>query len=139
MALTLICKGCGTVAYADCSCPDGYDPHTAGHLPGCAMGDLDGQVVCTGSGCCQEDHDHAATANACPAKGGHPAGSCPNPSSCELWTNVRSHHEDPDADGLPVSCPGGHCGFGVPGCTVCRPITIIVPPGHVGALKRAVN
>ena len=135
--LILTCDGCAAVGYADCTCPEGYDPHTAGHLPGCAMGNLGAQVVCKpAAGCCQDGHDHDAAANACP--GGHPEGSCPAPSSCKLWANVRSHHEDPDGAGLPASCPGGHCGAGVPGCTVCRPITVMVPPGHVGALKRAV-
>lgn len=133
--LTLSCDGCGTIAYADCGCPDGYDPHTGGHLPGCQMGNLDAQLACPPtSDCCQEDHDHAEQADSCTAQ--H-TGPCPNPTSCKLWANLRSHVEDPDAAGMPANCPGGHCGVGVPGCTVCRPITIIVPPGHVGSLKRA--
>jgi len=132
--LTLSCGGCATIAYADCQCPEGYDPHTSGHLPGCQMANLDAQLVCPDtSDCCKEDHDHGVAANAC--EGGHT--TCPTPASCALWANVRSHYADPDAEGVPVSCPGGHCGLGVPGCTVCRPITIIVPPGHVGAIKRA--
>jgi hypothetical protein len=133
---TLTCDGvCGTTAYADCQCPDGYDPRTAGHLPGCQMVNLGALVVCPAdSDCCQEDHDHDAAGNACTAD--HPAGSCPAPAACKLWANVRSHHEDPDAAGLPVSCPGGHCGKGVPDCTVCRPITVTVPPGHT-TIKRA--
>ncbi|HLJ99292.1 MAG TPA: hypothetical protein VKU39_05225 [Streptosporangiaceae bacterium] len=134
MALTLLCKTSGTIAYADCSCPDGYDPHNGGHLDKCQMSNLGAQVQCPPTaGCCQEDHDHDEQAT-CP--GGHTA--CPEPAACELWTNVRSHHEDPDAAGLPATCPGGHCGVNVPGCTVCHPITIILPPGHMsGSLKRA--
>jgi hypothetical protein len=132
MALTLICKGCATVAYADCSCPEGYDPHTAGHLTPCPMGNLGAQVVCPpGSACCQVQHDHDAAGNAC--EGGHTV--CPEPATCQLWAAVLTHPGTPDE--APDSCPGGHCGAGVPGCAVCRPITIIVPPGHVGGLKRA--
>jgi hypothetical protein len=133
---TLSCDGgCGTIAYADCSCPEGYDPHTAGHLPNCQMVNLDALVVCPpASDCCKEDHDHAAVANACEAAHTTP---CVDPLACKLWANVLSH-QDPDVpNDLPASCPGGHCGVGVPGCTVCRPITVIVPPGHVGGLKRA--
>lgn len=68
------------------------------------MKDPDGAVVC---GCCPEDHDHAAAANACP--GGHDGQPCPLPAG---------------ACSAGEACQGGHCGLGVAGCTVCRPVTI---------------
>jgi hypothetical protein len=66
-----------------------------------------------GSDCCQEDHHHGDAANSC--AGGH--GACPAPAACPVWG-------DQEGD-----CPGGHCGLGVDGCTVCRPITILALRG----------
>ena len=60
------CPGCLTSAYIDCGCPDGHDAVQSGHHDACAMGSVGAQVVCPpGHICCQEDHDHDATANAC--------------------------------------------------------------------------
>lgn len=105
--LHIQCLTCGTAAFADCSCPDGWEPMIHGHITPevaamaaqagmtvepCAFANPDAMVTCPAGGpCCQQDHDHAAAANA---------------------------------------CPGGHdCGLGVDGCTVCRPLTITVVPG----------
>jgi hypothetical protein len=128
------CDGCGTSAYVGCGCPPGHDPQQDGHHADCAMGALEAQVVCPpGSGCCEQDHDHVPPATCDAAHG-----ACPAPAACKMWRNVRSHHEDPDAAGLPVECPGGHHGFGVPGCTPCRALTITFLPTEPVQLKRAV-
>jgi hypothetical protein len=66
-------------------------------------------------GCCTLDHNHDAAANACPGAGvNHEGAPCPAPQTCIALT-------PPDED-----CPGGHCGLGVEGCTVCRPVTITI-------------
>jgi hypothetical protein len=71
--------------------------------------DPDSAVQC---GCCPQAHHHGQAANACP--GGH--GPCPTPDHCPVHN-------------APGPCPGGHCGLGVPGCTVCRPVTITALSG----------
>ncbi len=120
---SIACDGCRTTAYAGCGCPDGHDPVLLGHHDACQLSDIEGQVVCPPtSGCCQDGHDHK------PADCTAQHGACPDPARCKMWRNVRSHYEDPDAEGLPVSCPGGHHGFGVPGCTPCRALTITFLP-----------
>lgn len=79
--------------------------------------DPDGQLAC---GCCPLDHHHGLAANACPgAEGSHPGAACPAPENCIARTPL----------GRP--CPGEHCGLGVEGCTVCRPITITLMAGSV--------
>ena len=83
----------------------------AGHSP-------DAAIKCN---CCPEDHDHAANANAC--QGDHDA--CSTPENCGVFQGAMG-------DG---SCPGGHCGLGVDGCTVCRPITITVLPGDTNLYR----
>lgn len=70
--------------------------------------DPDASVAC---GCCPQAHDHAAAANACPR--GHEGQPCPHPEG--KCTAVPAGQ----------ACPGGHCGLGVAGCTVCRPVTVI--------------
>ncbi len=107
-------------------------------------------VVCN---CCdgsQEGHhqlpngqlDHDAHANSCPEAGfNHEGVTCPHDAgNCNLWnsvqyaaaTAVEAGHPKPDF-GHPrlgtdydheSECPGEHCGVGVEGCTVCRPVTI---------------
>ena len=62
-----------------------------------------------GSACCQEDHDHAAAADSCTSA--HEGHDCPDPATCGSF---------PDVDG----CPGGHHGYGVTDCTVCKPLII---------------
>ncbi len=73
--------------------------------------------------CCPEDHDHDAAANAC--TGGHETAECPAGPGCLVLTAAG---ED---------CPGGHCAKGVDGCTVCRPVTITIPPGSGPVLSPA--
>jgi hypothetical protein len=81
--------------------------------------DPDTSIVCPPeSDCCKADHHHGETANACP--GGH--GACPTPAACPVWGQRQP--EGP--------CPGGHCGLGIAGCSVCRPITITALPGTTG-------
>lgn len=88
-------------------CANGHKAFTeSGAAPGAAL------ACPPGSGCCEEDHDHDATANACP--GGH--GEC-TLARCTVLT--------PETE----PCPGGHHGFGIDDCTVCRPVTITVLPG----------
>ena len=93
--LRVECKQCGASAYTD----NGADPDAALACP-----------------CCVLPHDHAAAANACPGAGAQHAGvPCPEVESgagCTILTPLGE------------ACPGGHCGLGVPGCTVCRPVNI---------------
>lgn len=71
--------------------------------------------------CCTQDHDHGIAAASCPGDGGigHPGEPCshPSPRACTVVTPAG---ED---------CPGGHCGAGVNGCTVCRPVIHFVVAG----------
>jgi hypothetical protein len=109
------CQGCRTSAYTE----DGTDPDAA--------------LTCLpGSDCCPKDHHHGENASACP--GGH--GPCPAPDRCPVWAGLQPHVPgSPVRDTSAGPCPGGHCGPGVPGCTVCRPLTITVMPGSVQARK----
>ena len=96
--------------------------------------DPDAALSCPpGSGCCEEDHHHGRAANSCP--GGH--GACPVPDSCPVWLGMQPHlPESPLKDTSAGPCPGGHCGAGVSGCVVCRPVTITLLPGSV-TVRRA--
>lgn len=67
--------------------------------------------------CCTQDHDHDESANACPEAGiegvRHGGADCTlGDRACIVLT--------PEAE----ECPGGHCGPGVDGCTVCRPLLV---------------
>jgi hypothetical protein len=105
------CHGCRTSAY------------TENHA------DPDAELTCPpGSGCCEEDHHHGNAGAACP--GGH--GACPTPDRCPVWLGMQPHLEGGNVrDASAGPCPGGHCGPGVDGCTVCRPLKITVMPGSV--------
>lgn len=84
-----------------------------------AGADPDAALQC---GCCPLNHHHGQAANACPGAGiNHTGADCPEnePENCTVLTPVG------------VDCPGGHCGLGVSGCTVCRPITITLLAGVV--------
>jgi len=76
-------------------------------------GDPDVALSCR---CCPKDHHHGVAANACPgADLNHPDVVCSHPDggqACNVVTPLGSN------------CPGGHCGAGVDGCTVCRPVNI---------------
>lgn len=126
----LQCDGCGTQAFADCTCPAGHAANVGAHHPECSHADLDSLVTCPpGSGCCAQDHDHAAAANACP--GGHEDVPCPDEASCRVWrAGVPDvlHPQFSPATGVPP-CPGGHCHRDIPDCGVCRSLTITVLPG----------
>jgi len=124
--LILLCKGCGTTATVDCACP----PELADlpvHGGECLLNDPDSAhdcACCDGAG--HDGQSHGAAAAACP--GGH--GACPAPDTCEVWAGVTANTRHPLYDGPPPGpCPGGHCGLGVDGCAVCRPLTIIAPAG----------
>jgi len=78
------------------------------------LSDPDSALKC---GCCPVDHHHGQAANACTGAdgSGHPGEPC--------------HHPDGGLDCVARTpagelCSGGHCGPGVSGCGVCRPITI---------------
>jgi hypothetical protein len=112
MAFLLQCNGCGTATVT----ADARDPDAA--------------VVCPPeSDCCKTDHHHGEAA-AC--AGGHAA--CPTPDDCPVFGD--QHQPEPDEPGAPaparIPCPGGHCGPGVAGCNVCRPITITALAGSLG-------
>lgn len=136
--LQVTCKQCSSTVYVDCTCLPGTKP-AGGHNPLCAMTDLGSNLQCHPDGdCCQEDHSHDQAANACPgiAAGGHPGEPCPapNPDRCLVYSGGYSAARDlaPEQRVRRTgTCPGGHCGFGVKGCTICRPITITLLPGSV--------
>ena len=133
----ITCDRTGTTGYAGCACPEGHDAEQLGHHPAeCQLSDLHAVPGCV-AGCCdqhgQDDHDHDP--QSCDVE--HPAGSCPRPADCKVWRNLRSHVEDPDGAGMPVECPGGHHGYGVPGCVVCHPLTITFTPASPVRLQRA--
>jgi hypothetical protein len=70
-------------------------------------------VSCT---CCTQAHDHDGAANGCPEAGAegerHGGADCTlGDRACVVLTPAAEE------------CPGGHCGPGVDGCTVCRPVT----------------
>ena len=115
MRVLLSCDNCRASRVA--SCLPGCAPET-GHIPECPLNDLDAALTCTaGGGCCAVQHNHGQAANACPGIGlNHHGAPCshPNPLACLVVT--------PEG----TECPGGHCGKGVDGCTVCRPITIMI-------------
>jgi hypothetical protein len=95
--LRVACNQCNKSAYTD----NGDNP--------------DSSLSC---GCCPQQHDHAANANACPGAGmRHEGAACPQPDGGAQCLAVTGPGEP---------CPGGHCALGVPGCQVCRPVTITV-------------
>jgi hypothetical protein len=115
--LILLCPRCQATATVACSCPPGRDRGALGHEESCQLAGFswDSAVTCApGSGCCQEPHNHAENAASCPE--GHDGQPCPEPEKCQVF---------PGTEG----CPGGHCGYGVSGCTSCRPLVIILPSG----------
>jgi hypothetical protein len=89
------------------------------------------------SGCCQEAHSHDQAANACPGITlGHPGAPCAaaDPDRCLSHSGGHSAARDLSPEERvrrTGTCPGGHCGPGVPGCTICRPVTITLLPGSV--------
>jgi hypothetical protein len=109
--LMIECRGCGTQVFTE------------------QHADPDAQLTCPpDSDCCQENHHHGQAASAC--KGAH--GACPTPDQCLVWLGMQPHLEDSNQrDRAAGPCPGGHCGPGVPDCTVCRPLRITVLPGSV--------
>jgi hypothetical protein len=109
------CQGCHTSTYTE----DVADPDAA--------------LVCPpGTSCCQQDHHHGQMASSC--SGGH--GACPTPDSCPVWLGQQPHHPGTNQrDTAAGPCPGGHCGLGVAGCTVCRPLKITAIPGSVNVRR----
>src|SRR5215467_13940066 len=88
---TVTCPQSGMSTVVACACHQvGHDAAAAGaHHERCQMNNLTSNLACPPeAGCCQEAHDHEATANACP--GGH--GDCPVPDDCRLWGSVLAHH-----------------------------------------------
>jgi hypothetical protein len=136
--IQLFCPGCQSQVFLECSCPPGHVANVGQHHPECSHSNLDASLVCPpDSGCCSENHDHAAAANACP--GGHDDAPCPEPTGkCRVWRGAIADAFHPAFEpgshplfsGAEVpSCPGGHCHKDVPGCTVCRPLVITMLPG----------
>jgi hypothetical protein len=130
-----------TQAFLECTCPPGHTENVGAHHPECSHRDIDAAVTCPpGSDCCQQDHDHAAAANAC--HGGH-EDPCPEPpGKCRAWNTATADARHPlyegghpllgadhqPGDDIP-DCPGGHCHKDVRGCGVCRPLVITILPG----------
>jgi hypothetical protein len=150
--LHLETRCCHASAYVECTCPEGWSPAGRGHLSApvaalatavtgaagvpvepCPMASLGAAVSCLPEcGQCTAGHDHDAAANACPGIADrHGMAACPEPETCRTWrsTNADEHRALRDAGQAVPPCPGGHCHADLPGCTVCRPITITVMPG----------
>lgn len=132
------CPGCSTQAFLECACPAGFVDAVGAHHGDCTHANIDANVICPpGADCCQESHDHAAAANACP--GGHDDEPCPDePHKCAVWKGAiaEAYHPDfvpgshPLFSGTDIPpCPGGHCHKDIKACTVCRPLVITVLPG----------
>jgi hypothetical protein len=124
---TVTCPASGLSVVVACACDQvGHDPAAAGaHHDRCQMSNLTANLTCPPSaGCCAEDHDHEATANACP--GAHDGQECPAGTDCLVFTPAG---ED---------CPGGHCHKDVDGCTVCHPVIITAGMG-AAVLRPAVS
>lgn len=121
MRVLLQCPGCN--ATRQTLCVPGCSPDR--HGEGCLNADFDAALDCLpGRGCCGQDHHHGQAANACP--GEHDGAVCPHPAgACGIWASAQAL-QPAAAQAADAGCPGGHCGKGVPGCTVCRPITITV-------------
>jgi hypothetical protein len=129
-----------TQAFLECTCPPDYLAVAGQHQDGCSHAGIDAAITCnpasTNPGCCHQDHDHAAAANAC--SGAHDDEPCPEPGSCRTWQGATAdaHHPlfepgtHPLFSGATVpDCPGAHCAKGVRNCTVCRPLIITVMRG----------
>jgi hypothetical protein len=115
------CRDCLAFELVDCICPPSGPDAPPGHVPPCPAGDLHAVVTCRpGRGCCAEPHSHAEACDSCP--GGH--GPCPQSDTARC--PVQGDNDGP--------CPGGHCGTGVPGCTVCRVLIVTALDGsaHLG-------
>lgn len=94
--LKVECKKCGAFVWTD----NGLTPNAV--------------LNC---GCCSQLHDHDESANSCRGiQEGHPGQAC---SEADPLTCVAVTPEGED-------CPGEHCGAGVIGCAVCRPVNIII-------------
>jgi hypothetical protein len=133
MAFAITCDLTGTTGRITCGCPPEH-PEDAGHHDSCDLSDVSAvdlhEVVGCAPDCCDQHgaDGHGHDPKECLVE--HPPGSCPQPSDCRLWKQLRSHQADPDAAGMPKDCPGGHHGYGVEGCVVCHPLTItFIPDG----------
>jgi hypothetical protein len=108
------CDLSGATGYAGCGCPPEHDAaQAAQHHEVCQLTDLHAVVGCAPECCDQhgdDGHDHEP--KVCTAV----HGACPSPDDRKFWKNLRSHQEDPDAAGMPVSA---------------RPADRDQPPGRV--------
>lgn len=117
--------------------PDGADPHAFTWCGCCTRTDpATGQI-----------HHHGRAAEACAGSNGtgHPGAACPhpNPKVCvrvsvpadvtpgDIPVDGREVPAMPGRRGAGEPCPGGHCGIGVDGCTVCRPVIHFATAGDV--------
>jgi hypothetical protein len=103
-----------------------------------------GFVDITGCKCCPEDHDHVAVSNGCPGAG-HTVDTTPLDDGTFRVTPVEGAghagapcpHEDPTfgcgVTPAGIECPGGHCGYGVEGCTVCPATHLAIDILSLGA------
>jgi hypothetical protein len=102
--------------------PPGADPHAYTWCTCCTVKGEDG-----------EPHHHGRAAESCSGNGGigHPGEPCPHPQprACIVVSRpVPPEYGDAvtaDTPGFRAAeeeCPGGHCGPGVTGCAVCRPV-----------------
>ena len=101
--------------------PPGADPHASTWCDCCTIRDDSGEI-----------HHHGRAAESCPGNNGigHPGEPCdhPNPAVCAMVSRPMRPGEVSANPAAPVRehgepCPGGHCGAGVSGCAVCRPVT----------------
>jgi hypothetical protein len=127
--LHIECLGCHKSAYLECEMVPVADGRMSCGRADCAHLDPDAAFdAAADCSCCTAGHHHGLNANSC--AGGHDP--CPSPGDCPVWLGMQPHRENsPLRDTSAGSCPGGHCGPGVPGCGVCRPLKITVMPGSV--------
>jgi len=135
LTFAITCDLTGRTGRVSCGCPPDHDAASAGvHHDACGMTDLHAIPGCVADCCDQhgtDGHDHDPAE--CLVE--HPPGSCPDPASCKVWKNLRSHVEDPS--GMPAECPGGHHGYGVKDCVPCHPLTITFLPDQPVILQLA--
>lgn len=106
--------------------PPGVDPHTITWCECCTIKNPNGTP-----------HHHGQAAASCSGNGGvgHPEEPCPHPNPAVCAVVSRPVHPDDPTDHpgptrtMGDPCPGGHCGVGVNGCTVCRPVTHFAEAG----------
>lgn len=91
-------------------------------------GNPDSALSC---GCCTIEHSHGP--KVCPNAEKHNE-PCKTPTECDVHHGYLYKADGTGAEPANEGdCPGGHCGLGVKGCVVCRPVhlTLMAPVEEV--------